>query len=275
MNLLKKLLNSGRSMGFRIVKTGMAATICVVVAYWMMLDSPFFAVAATVVSMGKSIEISFRGGKNRVLGTAIGAAIGAAFASAMPGNAGLCGIGIILTLYLCHFFKLDGAPTLACIVFTIVMLYRGPDPWLYAGLRCVEVLIGVTIALLVNVLVMPPNYVAQIKKTYANLRNLVEESIDYASTGDTIDVPGVDAMIQSLSQSINHYVAEIRIFRGSDQEVFQISCKIAAFKQMLHELVSIEDLEPRPVPKDSPQYPVFEYHLNRLICLYEETVQDD
>ena len=50
----------------------------------------------------KSIDISIRGGKNRVLGTVIGAAIGAAFAMALPGNAGLCGIGVILTLYLCH-----------------------------------------------------------------------------------------------------------------------------------------------------------------------------
>ena len=45
--------------------------------------------------MGKSIDISIRGGKNRVLGTVIGAAIGAAFAMALPGNAGLCGIGVI------------------------------------------------------------------------------------------------------------------------------------------------------------------------------------
>ena len=102
MERIKKLLKSSGGMGLRIVKTGIAATLCVVVSYWLMLDTPFFAVSTTVISMGKSIDISIRGGKNRIVGAAIGAAIGAAFAMALPGNAGLCGIGVILTLYLCH-----------------------------------------------------------------------------------------------------------------------------------------------------------------------------
>ena len=135
MERIKKLLKSSGGMGLRIVKTGIAATLCVVVSYWLMLDTPFFAVSTTVISMGKSIDISIRGGKNRIVGAAIGAAIGAAFAMALPGNAGLCGIGVILTLYLCHVLKLNGGVPLACIIFTIVVLYRGSDPWFYAGQR--------------------------------------------------------------------------------------------------------------------------------------------
>ena len=83
MERIKKLLKSSGGMGLRIVKTGIAATLCVVVSYWLMLDTPFFAVSTTVISMGKSIDISIRGGKNRIVGAAIGAAIGAAFAMAL------------------------------------------------------------------------------------------------------------------------------------------------------------------------------------------------
>ena len=269
MERLKKLLKAGSGMGLRIIKTGIAATLCVVISYWLMLDTPFFAVAATVISMGKSIDISLRGGKNRIVGVAIGGVIGTVFAMTLPGNAGLCGIGVILTLYLCHILKLRGAAPLACIIFTIVVLYRGPSPWLYAGQRFVEVLIGVTIALLVNVIVMPPNYVAQIKRTYLNLRSLVEESIDYASTGDPIDILAVQNCIHTLSTAVEHYIGEAKFFRGNDEEVFQISCKISTYRQILHELTSIEGMEPRPVPQDSPVYPVFCYHLERLTALYE------
>lgn len=256
-------------MGLRIVKTGIAATLCVVVSYWLMLDTPFFAVSTTVISMGKSIDISIRGGKNRIVGAAIGAAIGAAFAMALPGNAGLCGIGVILTLYLCHVLKLNGGAPLACIIFTIVVLYRGSDPWFYAGQRCLEVLIGVAIALLVNIIIMPPNYVAQIKRAYADLRGLVEESIDFASTGDPIDILAINQTIRALSTAVEHYIGEIKFFRGNDEEVFQISCKIATYRQILHELTSIDELGQRPIPKDSPLYPVFSYHLERLIALYD------
>ena len=37
----------------------------------------------------------------------------------------------------------------------------------------------------------------------------------------------------------------------------------------LHELISIDELEERPVPKESPLYPVFSYHLERLTDLYD------
>ena len=269
MERIKKLLKSSGGMGLRIVKTGIAATLCVVVSYWLMLDTPFFAVSTTVISMGKSIDISIRGGKNRIVGAAIGAAIGAAFAMALPGNAGLCGIGVILTLYLCHVLKLNGGAPLACIIFTIVVLYRGSDPWFYAGQRCLEVLIGVAIALLVNIIIMPPNYVAQIKRAYADLRGLVEESIDFASTGDPIDILAIDHTIRALSTAVEHYIGEIKFVRGNDEEVFQISCKIATYRQILHELTSIDELGQRPIPKDSPLYPVFSYHLERLIALYD------
>ena len=269
MERIKKLLKSSGGMGLRIVKTGIAATLCVVVSYWLMLDTPFFAVSTTVISMGKSIDISIRGGKNRIVGAAIGAAIGAAFAMALPGNAGLCGIGVILTLYLCHVLKLNGGAPLACIIFTIVVLYRGADPWFYAGQRCLEVLIGVAIALLVNIIIMPPNYVAQIKRAYADLRGLVEESIDFASTGDPIDILAINQTIRALSTAVEHYIGEIKFFRGNDEEVFQISCKIATYRQILHELTSIDELGQRPIPKDSPLYPVFSYPLERLIALYD------
>lgn len=269
MEQIKKLLKDSGGVGLRIIKTGIAATLCVVVSYWMMLDTPFFAVAATVLSMGNSIDMSIRGGKNRVVGAAVGAVVGAAFAMALPGNAGLCGIGVILTLYLCRVLKLYGGAPLACLVFTIVVLYRGMDPWFYAGQRCLEVLIGVAIALLVNIIVMPPNYVAQIKRSYTRLRGLVEESIDYASTGDPIDLLAVETAIQELSAAVEHYIGETKFFRGNDKEVFQISCKISTYRQILHELISIEGLEKRPLAQDSPFYPVFLYHLERVTSLYE------
>ena len=111
---------------------------------------------------------------------------------------------------------------------------------------------------------MPPNYVARIKRTYTDLRSLVEESIDFASTGDPIDVLAVNNAIRTLSIAVEHYIGETKFFRGNDEEVFQISCKISTYRQILHELISIDELEERPVPKESPLY-----HLERLTDLYD------
>ncbi len=101
MKWLLDFLKTGNRLGFRVVKTGIAVTLCVVISALLKLDEPFFAVIAAVMTMGKSIDASIKMGKNKLIGVLIGAAIGYGFVMLSPGNAGLCGVGIILTLYLC------------------------------------------------------------------------------------------------------------------------------------------------------------------------------
>ena len=99
MNWMHRILREEHRLGLRVIKTGVAVTVCVVISTLIGLDRPFIAVIATVMSMGKSIDMSVKSGKDKMLGVVIATVVGWAFASLLPANAGLCGIGVILVIY--------------------------------------------------------------------------------------------------------------------------------------------------------------------------------
>lgn len=278
MNWLSSKLTKHR-MGLRIIKTGIAVTVCVAVSFLLKLNQPFFAVVATVMSMGKSIDISFKSGKNKLIGVIIGVAIGGGFALISPANAGLCGVGIILTLYLCQLFKLTGAATLSCFLFAAMMFMHDFGAhiitWHFAVTCMIDSVIGIAIALLVNLIVMPPNYAEEIKNSCAQLRSQIEESIGNAASRRQIDARAVDTSIQKLNYNVNMYIAEAKFLRWNDDEVFKISCKISTYQMILDELRAVKVMElTEGGAEPSPELlTVYQYHMDRMQKLFESTAE--
>ena len=87
--------------GLRVIKTGMAVTLCIFLSCTLRFGQPFTSAIAAAVMMEKSIDLSLRTARDGTVGTLLGAAVGLLFSLWDPGNAGLCGIGVIVTLYLC------------------------------------------------------------------------------------------------------------------------------------------------------------------------------
>ncbi|MDF2632095.1 MAG: hypothetical protein K0Q85_691 [Caproiciproducens sp.] len=279
MKWLSNLLKTDHRLGFRVIKTGIAVTICVAVSFFFKLDQPLFAVVATVMSMGKSIDASVRSGKYKLIAVVIGVAIGCGFAFLSPANAGLCGVGIMLTLYLCHFFKLNGAATLSCFVFAAMMFNPAAVvhvvPWNYA-LACVtDSAIGIVIALIVNLVVMPPNYAEEIKKSCAQLCSQIEESFENANSKTQIDARAVEAAIAKLRYNVNMYISQTKFLRWNDDEVFKISCKISTYQMVLDELKAVEvmELTENTSELSAELLTVYNYHMDRMHKLYEHTIE--
>lgn len=265
-----------RGPGLRIIKTGIAATLCIAVCSLLKLDRPFLAVIASVLSMGKSIDFSVRAGKNKLLGVLLGSAIGCGFAALLPANAGLCGIGVILVLYLCHLLHLNGAGPLACCVFAAVLFYASmPWPWVYAVVCVENAAVGIVISVAVNLLIFPPNYAAEVEKNYAALREktaLAAEDVSAMREADTEELEGV---VKRLSGGVRLYVSETKLLRGEDDEVFGISCRVSTYRLILDELKAINTLleEKKELPEELR--PVYEYHLGRLRMLQQHAAEEE
>lgn len=271
MKWLSNFLKTNHRLGFRVVKTGIAVTLCVVISTFLKLDQPFFTVIAAVMTMGKSIDASIKSGRNKIFGVLIGAVIGYAFVSLSPANAGLCGVGIILTLYLCHFFRLNGAATLSSFVFTAVLFQLGTP--LTGAVNC---FIGILIAIIVNLVIMPPNYAEEIKKSYDQLCGLVDESMGNAAAIQQIDTGAVEAGIQKLSYNVKMYITQAKFLRWNDDEVFKMSCKISTYKMILDELKAVEvmELTENTAQPGSELYTVYHYHMDRMKKLLEHARED-
>ncbi|HEX3018436.1 MAG TPA: aromatic acid exporter family protein [Caproicibacter sp.] len=276
MNRLFHIIRDDRRLGLRIIKTGIAVTVCIVISNLLKLDQPFLAVIATVLSMGKSIDMSVRSGKNKMIGVLIGAALGCGFAVLAltmhsPANAGLCGVGIIAVLYLCQLFSLNGAAALTSFAFAAVMFGSiSIKPWVYA-ITCAEnAIIGIAISVLINLIIMPPNYAEEVKRAYALLREKISSSVEDVSEKHPIDVKEIETVIERLARNVRLYVSEARFLRGDDDEVFSISCKVSAYKMILDELKAIDAMELANKENISDELQtVYRYHMNRMTQLLE------
>lgn len=271
MNFSFHKIRSERKLGLRIIKTGIAVTVCVVASNLLKLNQPFLAVIATVLSMGKSVDLSVRSGKNKMLGALLGCGIGCCFAMIASSNAGLCGVGIIIVLYLCQLLHLENAGSLACFAFTAVLFCPvSVKPWVYA-LTCAEIaVLGVAAAVVVNLIILPPNYAEVIQRTYALLREKTDLAIQDASERQPFDVKEIEVIIERLAANVRLYVSEAKLLRGDDEEVFSISCKVSSYRLILDELKAVDAMDLRP-GEDVPEelLPVYRYHMERMLRLLE------
>lgn len=266
MERLNRFFKANRRLGLRIIKTGIAVTVCVAISKLLLSDQPFISVIAAVMSMGQSIDFSVRAGKNKMIGAVIGSAVGGAFAALSPGNAGLCGIGIILSLYLCHLLRLDDAGPLSSFAFASV-LFGAPqaDPWIYALPCAGNALIGVAVAVVVNLTVLPPNYAVEIKKAFAELQGQTSSALRDAAARRTVDTRKVADCIELLARNVHLYVSEAKLLRWNDDEVFSISSKIVTYRMVLDELKAVEVMELTEAGEPEGEIlTVYNYHMRRM-----------
>ena len=273
MNWFLKILNTDRKLGMRIIKTGVAVTVCVAISSIFNLGQPLVAVISTVMSMGRSIDTSLRSGKNKMIGVIIGAFLGGLFAMLSPANAGLCGIGIILVLYFCYLIKLDMAGTLASFVFAAVMFVAPPgaEAWRYAITCAEDAIIGIIVAVVVNFVVMPPNYAEQIKKLYGKLVEEVSGSVKCTDNMQASDLCVIKDTVDSIERNIELYTSEVKILRWNDDEVSEISDKVKVYIAIFEELKALS----ANVGENMNSAPVSKHHEEKSERSYAENVQED
>jgi uncharacterized membrane protein YgaE (UPF0421/DUF939 family) len=271
MNRMIHKFRSEQKLGLRIIKTGIAVTVCVAASAFLKLDQPYLAVIATVLSMGKSVDTSVRAGKNKMIGVLIGSALGCGLAMISRGNAGLCGVGVIILLYLCQLLHLTEAATLTCFAFAAVMFsVSGKNPWNPAIMCAENAILGIAVAVVINLLIIPPNYAEEIEIAYASLKENVEVALSSAAGRKEIEIKKIEKILERLCANIRLYVSEAKLLRSADDEVFAVSCKVTGYRELLDELKAIELMhlnEKETMPEEI--VPVYEYHLERARSLQE------
>lgn len=222
-------------ISLRNLKTSLAVFICVVISQLFKLEYPFFVVVAAIISMENSLMNSFKAGRNRMLGTLIGAGIGLFCALIRPGSALLCGIGMILVIFLCNFLKWRKPIPIAGIVFIAVMVsLNGKSPIQYSINRIIDTFIGIVVAVGVNYLVFPPNYVPRIR------RIITELSIKTKNIIQTLLIDNRDISLVEYEQEIVK-ANELWEISNEDSKIHRGkgSKEISSIRNVLDELTEI------------------------------------
>jgi len=232
-------------MGMRNIKTAIAVVLCVLISRVLKLEYSFYAAIAAIISMGNTVTNSFRTGKNRMLGTLVGAGIGFVCASILPGNPILCGVGIIVVIYLCNLLKWSKSASIACIVFMVIMVnLDGKDPFFYSINRILDTFIGIIVAVLVNYFICPPNYIKDINKNcdliVEKIDNIIQKRI---STMEDSELNTLEKEINALQKQISMHEDEFRVSKKSFSKVDNIKDTLKLDNNIMIHLKVIKNLK--------------------------------
>lgn len=149
-------------IGARNFKTALAIFFCILICEFLSFDTAFYAAITAAICMQDSFENSIAMGKNRFIGTIIGAIAGSLGTIILRNHntfmfrTCLVFLLSIAVIYACTCINKPGSVTIACIVLLgTLLLNRDFSNHLYTITRSIQTLIGIFIALLVNLYVLP------------------------------------------------------------------------------------------------------------------------
>lgn len=151
-------------IGMRIVKTVLAVFVCSILG-WLRGETAFFSMIAAVLCMQKSAEKTLTTSFNRVIGTAVGGAYGVIvlfletqfrLQRILPLFYLIVSLMLIPVILTATGIKKPSVAAFACVVFLSTTVYHVGDaaPYTYALNRMLDTVIGIVVALIVN-LAMP------------------------------------------------------------------------------------------------------------------------
>ncbi len=274
-----------QKIGMRTVKTGIAVSLCTLLAQYL-VQNPMFAGVGCVASVQDTVKGSLKLGFNRVKGTMIGGLVGFLCVLIKPGDPILCGLGIMATIYGCTILGINSGIIVSSVTFLSIHLgIIESNPAYYSIHRVMDTSVGVIIGVIINYILARPDYLELTDKNLNNARQIVGESVKFGiiNNGDfdrerlrktiskleTIYPKLVDEMKYtknqvdigiieneiSLYKSINHHIKSIQLI---DEEICISKDNYLKIKEMYN--VDILNWK-----MDNERSPVFNYHLSKIL----------
>ncbi|MBR7554468.1 aromatic acid exporter family protein [Allobacillus sp. GCM10007491] len=191
-------------LGARAFKTGVAIMITMYIATLIGFEAGFFAgTIAAATSLQPSIYRSFQTMAEQIQANILGSGI-AIIIVLTAGNAPfLIGIGIVVVIGICTFFKMKEDTTfIAIIALLALMMYSADVVYLeFAGIRFTTILIGIFSAFLVNLAFLPPKYEIQLFNQISELTSDLLQWIR-VTTRHLADQPALKKEIETLNTEL-------------------------------------------------------------------------
>lgn len=196
-------------IGMRTIKSGIAVMLCVLIGS-SLLENVVYAAMACVVSMQNTVKGSLKEGLGRVKGTAIGGIVGFIFLLISPGNPILAGLGVMIIIYSQNVLKLNSL-VVSCMTFFIIHLGKveGSAAW-YSISRVLDTSIGVVIGVLVNYLIVRPDYLENTIKEIDRVEKTAVELLESKILKkEGIHVDKLKKQVNKLEHTYDNFIAEL------------------------------------------------------------------
>ena len=254
-----------QKIGMRTVKTGIAVSICTLLAQYL-VQNPMFAGVGCVASVQDTVKGSLKLGFNRVKGTIIG--------------------GLVGFIYGCTILGINSGIIVSSVTFLSIHLgIITSNPAYYSIHRVMDTSVGVVIGVIINYILARPDYLELTYKSLDNARKIVRECVksgiinngvfdrerlrkkiskletiysklidEMKYTKNQVNIEIIENEI-SLYKSINHHIKSIQLI---DEEIYINNENYLKIKEMYN--VDILNLK-----LDNDKSPVFNYHLSKIL----------
>lgn len=285
-----------KPIGMRNIKTAVSVFLCVLISRLLKMEYPFYAAIASVISTSSSVTDSYIAGRNRMFGTLVGAMIALICSLISPGNVFLCGIGIVIVIYICNLLNWNKSVSIACIVFCVIMTnLNGRNPFEYSFNRILDTLLGIVIAVIVNYTLVPPKYVDKI----IHQCNIVIDHLFIIFGKNTIYNEEINLKeycdkIKKLENYLTTYSKEIRFSKETTIQIDYIKNMINQFNKAYYSLnilnslkhsknlnkdnaAKVESIFNKKIPPHEGAYTdeiiVYNYHVGELLNILEALIE--
>ena len=145
-------------VGLRVIKTGIAVSVSMMVAVFLGVRDPFYSAIAAIVVMQPTVSDTWKIGANRMLGTLVGALVGLVFVTISPANPVLAGVGIIILIIILSKMGRTNPISIGGVVYLAILLNTEGGNVSYTVHRLIDTGAGIIVAVIVNYGFFPPNY---------------------------------------------------------------------------------------------------------------------
>ena len=274
-----------QKIGMRTVKTGIAVSICTLLAQYL-VQNPMFAGVGCVASVQDTVKGSLKLGFNRVKGTMMGGLVGFLCVLIKPGDPILCGLGIMATIYGCTMLGINSGIIVSSVTFLSIHLgIIESNPAYYSIHRVLDTSVGVVIGVIINYVLARPDYLELTDKSLNNARKITRECVksgiinngffdrdklrkkinkldtiypklvdEMKYTKNQVDIDIIENQI-SLYKSINHHIKSIQLL---DEEI------CISYDNYL-KIKEIYDFDTFDWKIDNEKGPVLNYHLSKIL----------
>ena len=273
-----------RIVGMRTLKTGLAVTLCCILTRFM-VDNMFYCATACVVTMQDTIKTSYKMGFQRVFGTLIGGIVGFLLVLISPANPFLCGLGIMIVIKCCDYFKLSSLVVSSVTFFSLYLGYIDSAPLVYSIQRVLDTSVGVIMGLIINYSVARPNYYDNTMKEFIRIKALFKDHVKSIILNvKDFQIDKIEAKIKKSEAIYSKLIDELN-YSHVDFNLELIDKSLDLCRQIYFHIKSIELLEKelyiskenyKKIKKiykneqvnlkiSNNESPVFNFHLNKII----------
>jgi len=163
-------------IGTRIIKTGIAVFITMYLCKIIKLEPAVFGAISAVINIQPSIYLTLKTAREQIIIHIIGVFFGLIFGYLFGGNPFIMGAVTILIILLCIRLKLQNGILMGIVAAIFVLNSPSNQFFEHAYSRSSVIFIGLAVAMIINITVLPPKYRHLFVK---KLREFNEKSVDY------------------------------------------------------------------------------------------------